>query len=89
MAECEAEGISKNACYVAEQNRKASINSVKAVVKRYNASYYEISGNGYTASISLNADGVETASYTKAHSCTHGFMQVIQKNTKVSGSRPA
>lgn len=27
MAECEAQGVSRDACYVAEQNRKASINA--------------------------------------------------------------
>lgn len=135
MAECEAQGVSKDACYIAEQNRKATINAAaekqamenaqalypvqkaqaakapyvadplreatftapgvvvkinngftkatvngaKGVVKRYNASYYEISGNGYTASISLNNDGVEAATYTKAHSRAHGVMQVVQK----------
>lgn len=28
MAECEAKGVSRDACYVAEQNRKATINGV-------------------------------------------------------------
>lgn len=27
MYECEAQGVSRDACYVAEQNRKATINS--------------------------------------------------------------
>lgn len=135
MAECEAQGVSKDACYIAEQNRKATINAAaekqamenaqalypvqkaqaakvshvadplreatftapgvtvkinngftkatvngaKATVKRFNASYYEVSGSGYTASVSLNADGVETASYTKARSRANGVMQVVQK----------
>lgn len=57
----------------------AHINHKKATVKRVNTAYYEVSGNGYILSISLNDEGVETASYTKAHSRVHGILQVVQK----------
>ncbi|KNC09902.1 hypothetical protein AC791_14910 [Klebsiella sp. RIT-PI-d] len=56
----------------------ATINGKKAAVKRFNANYYEISGAGYTLSLSLNSEGIESASYTKAHSKANGILQVKQ-----------
>lgn len=129
MAKCEAQGIDKPTCYLAEQNRttainaaaekqalenaanavqhaqaahvidpmreatltgpgvkatvsngffKATINNKKAKVKRLNANYYEISGAGYIVSISLDKEGIQSASYTKQYSKTNGIMQVQQ-----------
>ncbi|MBZ0059605.1 MULTISPECIES: hypothetical protein [unclassified Leclercia] len=38
MYECEAQGVSRDACYVAEQNRKANINSAAEKQAMENAS---------------------------------------------------
>ncbi|EGT3572001.1 hypothetical protein QNN88_03370 [Citrobacter sp. ANG330] len=58
---------------------QGTINNKKATVKRFNENYYELSGAGYVVSISLNAEGVESASYTKAHSRVNGIVQFVQK----------
>lgn len=56
----------------------ATINDKKAKVKRFNQNYYEITGGGYIVSISLDDEGIQSASYTKQHSKTNGIMQVKQ-----------
>lgn len=135
MAACEAQGISKDTCYLSEQNRQqginnaamtaayanaanatrphdaeqhaqaahvadpmreatlssnvlkatlsngffsATINGKKAVVKRINANFYEIHGAGYIISVSMNADGIESASWNKTHGRDNGMLTVKQ-----------
>ncbi|QIR26802.1 hypothetical protein GY169_08200 [Kluyvera genomosp. 3] len=135
MAACEAQGISKDTCYLSEQNRQqginnaamtaayanaanatrthdaeqhaqaahvadpmreatlssnvlkatlsngffsATINGKKAVVKRINANFYEIHGAGYIISVSMNADGIESASWNKTHGRENGMLTVKQ-----------
>lgn len=132
MAACEAQGVSKDTCYLSEQNRQqginnaalsaayanaanataeqhaqaahvadpmreatlssnvlkatlsngfftATVNGKKATVKRINANFYEIHGAGYTISVSMNAEGIESASWNKAHSRDNGMLTVTQK----------
>ncbi len=129
MAKCEAQGISRETCYLAEQNRTAAVNAVaekqamenaaavqhaqeakvhdplreasfssnglhatlsngffsatvnvkKATVKRLNANFYEIHGNGFVISISLDENGITDASWNKAKGREHGLLQVTQK----------
>lgn len=57
----------------------ARINGKKAIVKRFNENYYEISGGGFVLSLSLNENGVESASYTKTHSRINGILEVVQE----------
>lgn len=136
MAACEAQGVSKDTCYLSEQNRQQSINNAamtaayanaanatrskdveqhaqaahvadpmreailssnvlkatlsngffsatvngkKAVVKRINANFFEIHGAGYVISVSMNADGIESASWNKTHGRDNGMLTVTQK----------
>ncbi|HED3851999.1 hypothetical protein V1605_19400 [Enterobacter soli] len=130
MAKCEAQGISRDTCYLAEQNRTAAVNAAaekqamenaaaavqhaqvakvhdplreasfssnglnatlsngffsatvngkKATVKRLNANFYEIHGNGFVISISLDENGITDASWNKAKGREHGLLQVTQK----------
>ncbi len=130
MAACEAQGISKDTCYLSEQNRQqginnaslaaayanaanatqhaqaahvsdpmreatlssnvlkatlsngffaATINGKKATVKRVNANFYEIRGAGFIISVSMNAEGIESASWNKTHGRDHGMLTVTQK----------
>lgn len=136
MAACEAQGVSKDTCYLSEQNRQQSINNAamtaayanaanatrskdveqhaqaahvadpmreatlssnvlkatlsngffsatvngkKAVVKRINANFFEIHGAGYVISVSMNANGIESASWNKIHGRDNGMLTVSQK----------
>lgn len=130
MAKCEAQGISRDTCYLAEQNRttalnaaaekqamenaaaavqhvqaakihdpmreasfssnvlnatisngffSATVNGKKATVKRLNANFYEIHGNGFVISISLDENGITDASWNKAKGRENGLLQVTQK----------
>lgn len=132
MAACEAQGISKDTCYLSEQNRQqginnaamaaayanaanataeqhaqaahvadpmreatlssnvlkatlsngfftATVNGKKATVKRINANFYEIHGAGYVISISMNANGIDSASWNKTHGRDNGILTVTQK----------
>lgn len=130
MAACEAQGVSKDTCYLSEQNRQqginnaslaaayanaanatqhaqsahvadpmreatlssnvlkatlsngffeATINGKKATVKRVNANFYEIRGAGFIISVSMNADGIESASWNKTHGRDNGILTVTQK----------
>lgn len=132
MAACEAQGVSKDTCYLSEQNRlqginnaaltaayanaanataeqhaqaahvadpmreatlssnvlkatlsngffSATINGKKATVKRVNANFYEIRGAGYVISVSMNAEGIDSASWNKTHGRDNGILTVTQK----------
>ncbi|MEX3019917.1 hypothetical protein AB4K05_10005 [Kluyvera sp. STS39-E] len=134
MAACEAQGVSKDTCYLSEQNRQqginnaslaaayanaanatrpaeqhaqaahvadpmreatlssnvlkatlsngfftATVNGKKATVKRFNANFYEIHGAGYVISVSMNDDGIDSASWNKTHGRDHGVLTVTQK----------
>lgn len=132
MAACEAQGVSKDTCYLSEQNRQqginnaaltaayanaanatveqhaqaahvadpmreatlssnvlkatlsngffsATINGKKATVKRVNANFYEIRGAGYVISVSMNAEGIDSASWNKTHGRDNGILTVTQK----------
>lgn len=135
MAECEAQGISKDTCYLSEQNRQqginnaamaaayanaanatrtheaeqhaqaahvadpmraatlssqvlkatlsngfftATVNGKKAMVKRINDNFFEIHGAGYIISVSMNADGIDAASWNRTHGRDHGMLNVQQ-----------
>ena len=131
MAACEAQGISKDTCYLSEQNRQqginnasltaayanaanataeqhaqaahvadpmreatlssnvlkatlsngfftATVNGKKATVKRINQNFFEIHGGGYVISVSMNADGIDSASWTKTHGRDNGMLTVKQ-----------
>ena len=56
----------------------ATVNGKKAVVKRINANFYEIRGAGYIISVSMNADGIEGASWNKTHGRENGMLTVKQ-----------
>ena len=132
MAACEAQGVSKDTCYLSEQNRQqginnaaltaayanaanataeqhaqaahvadpmreatlssnvlkatlsngffsATINGKKATVKRVNANFYEIRGAGYVISVSMNSEGIDSASWNKTHGRDNGILTVTQK----------
>ena len=57
----------------------ATINGKKATVKRHNANFYEIQGNGFVISISLDENGITDASWNKTKGREHGILQVTQK----------
>lgn len=135
MAACEAQGISKDTCYLSEQNRQqginnaamaaayanaanatrtheaeqhaqaahvadpmreatlssnvlkatlsngfftATVNGKKATVKRINENFFEIHGGGYVISVSMNGDGIDSASWNKTHGRDHGMLTVKQ-----------
>lgn len=131
MAACEAQGISKDTCYLSEQNRQqginnasltaayanaanataeqhaqaahvadpmreatlssnvlkatlsngfftATVNGKKATVKRINQNFFEIHGGGYVISVSMNADGIDSASWNKTHGRDNGMLTVKQ-----------
>ncbi|WP_368544832.1 hypothetical protein [Enterobacter soli] len=130
LAKCEAQGVSRDACYLADQNRTSAINAAaekqalenaanavqhaqavkvhdpmreasfssnvvnatlsngffsatvngkKATVKRINANFYEIRGNGFVISISLDENGITGASWNKTKGRDNGILQVTQK----------
>lgn len=57
----------------------ATVNGKKATVKRLNAAFYEIHGNGVVISFSLNENGITDASWNKTKGRDHGILQVRQK----------
>lgn len=57
----------------------ATINGKKATVKRLNAAFYEIHGNGVVISFSLDENGITDASWNKTKGRDHGILQVRQK----------
>lgn len=57
----------------------ATLNGKKATVKRLNASFYEIHGNGVVISFSLDENGITDASWNKTKGRDHGILQVRQK----------
>jgi hypothetical protein len=56
-----------------------AINGKKAIVKRLNAHFYEIHGNGFVISLSLDENGITAASWNKTTGRNHGILQVSQK----------
>ena len=57
----------------------ATINGKKAAVKRLNATFYEIHGEGFVISFSLDENGITDASWNKTKGRDHGILQVRQK----------
>ncbi|MCK6687312.1 hypothetical protein L8T09_06200 [Enterobacter asburiae] len=57
----------------------ATINGKKAIVKRLNTHFYEIHGNGFVISLSLDENGITAASWNKTTGRNHGILQVSQK----------
>ncbi|HDR2661125.1 hypothetical protein JBO41_01035 [Enterobacter asburiae] len=57
----------------------ATVNGKKATVKRLNAAFYEIHGNGVVISFSLDENGITDASWNKTKGRDHGILQVRQK----------
>ena len=57
----------------------ATVNGKKAIVKRLNANFYEIQGDGFVISISLDAKGITEASWNKSKGRENGILQVTQK----------
>lgn len=57
----------------------ATLNGKKATVKRLNAGFYEIHGNGVVISFSLDENGITDASWNKTKGRDHGILQVRQK----------
>ncbi|WP_165465780.1 hypothetical protein [Enterobacter cloacae] len=57
----------------------ATVNGKKASVKRLNANFYEIHGNGFVISLSLDENGITDASWNKTKGREHGVLQVTQK----------
>jgi hypothetical protein len=51
----------------------ATVNGKKATVKRLNANFYEIHGNGFVISISLDENGITDASWNKTKGREHGL----------------
>ena len=59
----------------------ATVNGKKASVKRLNANFYEIRGNGFVISLSLDENGITDASWNKTKGREHGILRVSQKLT--------
>ena len=57
----------------------ATVNGKKASVKRLNANFYEIRGNGFVISLSLDENGITDASWNKTKGREHGVLRVSQK----------
>ncbi|HHZ8494054.1 TPA: hypothetical protein ACWMK0_001497 [Enterobacter mori] len=57
----------------------ATLNGKKAAVKRFNATFYEIHGEGFVISFSLDENGITDASWNKTKGRDHGILQVRQK----------
>ena len=57
----------------------ATVNGKKASVKRLNANFYEICGNGFVISLSLDENGITDASWNKTKGREHGILRVSQK----------
>lgn len=57
----------------------ATVNGKKASVKRLNANFYEIHGNGFVISLSLDENGITDASWNKTKGREHGVLRVTQK----------
>ena len=57
----------------------ATLNGKKAAVKRLNATFYEIHGEGFVISFSLDENGITDASWNKTKGRDHGILQVRQK----------
>ena len=58
---------------------RATVNAKKAGVKRLNANFYEIRGNGFVISLSLDENGITDASWNKTKGREHGILRVSQK----------
>ena len=56
-----------------------TVNGKKASVKRLNANFYEIRGNGFVISLSLDENGISDASWNKTKGREHGVLRVSQK----------
>lgn len=57
----------------------ATVNGKKASVKRLNANFYEIHGNGFVISLSLDQNGITDASWNKTKGREHGVLSITQK----------
>ncbi|ELC6414730.1 hypothetical protein Q8V90_003560 [Enterobacter hormaechei] len=57
----------------------ATVNGKKVSVKRLNANFYEIRGNGFVISLSLDENGITDASWNKTKGREHGILRVSQK----------
>lgn len=57
----------------------ATVNGKKASVKRLNAHFYEIHGDGVVISLSLDENGITDASWNKTKGLDRGILQVTQK----------
>lgn len=57
----------------------ATVNGKKASVKRLNANFYEIHGNGFVISLSLDENGITEASWNKTKGREHGVLSITQK----------
>ncbi len=51
----------------------------KASVKRLNANFYEIHGNSFVISLSLDENGITDASWNKTKGREHGVLSITQK----------
>lgn len=67
MAKCESQGISKDACYIAEQSRENAINSaaekqaLENAQKQYaQATHKSVVKTGYGVTVKRGADGIVT-----------------------------
>ncbi|MEZ2696908.1 hypothetical protein ACBQ19_18500 [Hafnia alvei] len=67
MAKCESQGISKDACYIAEQSREYAINSaaekqaLENAQKQYaQATHKSVVKTGYGVTVKRGADGIVT-----------------------------
>ena len=61
---------------------KAMINDEPAKIKRKNATFYEITGQGYIVGVYLDANGFMSASWGKPHSKINGGLNVVKGDGK-------
>ncbi|KFC81031.1 Uncharacterised protein [Ewingella americana] len=63
MADCQAQGISKDACYIAEQNRQASINSAAENAALRNAAAQYAQAAPKYKKVTARIDGIDIKIY--------------------------
>lgn len=60
----------------------ATVNGKKASVKRLNANFYEIHGNGFVISISLDENGITDASWNKRRDANTAFYALVRNKQR-------
>nr|WP_063450287.1 hypothetical protein [Enterobacter genomosp. S] len=69
-----------------QQNQSGKCGT-KASVKRLNANFYEIHGNGFVLSLSLDENGITDASWNKTKGREHGVLALARNKQRKEAPR--